>query len=183
MMHYTTVRRQMILIMLLFVLFLFSGCPPNEKAKKDTGEEKKVAQVEPSETDAEVEMKTIDSGALCTPMRETEPAPEAYASLTNPLPSTEENIEAGKMLFHRDAKPIPCETCHGFKGNGMGVIFQRMKPYPRDFTCYQVMKDITDGQMFWIIQNGSHGTRMPAFKSLEEDQIWQLVHYLRNFSN
>lgn len=181
MMHYPTFRIQIILIMLFFVLVLFPGCSPKEEAKK--GEEEKVAQVEQAEAEPEVEMKTIDSGVLCPQTRGTESAPEAYASMTNPLPSTGENIEAGKMLFHHDAKPVSCETCHGFKGNGMGVIFQRMKPYPRDFTCFQHMKDITDGQLFWIIQTGSHGTRMKAFEKLEEEQIRQLVHYLRNFSD
>jgi hypothetical protein len=58
-----------------------------------------------------------------------------------------------------------------------------MQPYPRDFTCFQTMKEISDGQMFWIIKHGSHGTRMKLFKDLEEDQIWQLVHYVRRFAD
>jgi hypothetical protein len=41
---------------------------------------------------------------------------------------------------------------------------------------------VSDGQMFWIIKHGSHGTRMKLFKSLEEDEIWQLVHYVRHFA-
>lgn len=183
-MRYTTFKMSASIFLLLVVLILFAGCPPKkEEAKTEPEVEKKVAQVEPAKAEPEVELKTIDSGALCPQARGTEPAPEPFATMTNPLPSTPENIEAGKMLFHRDVEPIACETCHGFKGNGMGVIFQRMKPYPRDFTCYQDMKDISDGQMFWIIQNGSHGTRMRAFENLTEEQIWQLVHYLRRFAD
>ena len=44
------------------------------------------------------------------------------------------------------------------------------------------MKELPDGQLFWIIRNGSQGTAMPAFKNLHDDQIWQLIHYLRHFS-
>ncbi|NIP99686.1 MAG: cytochrome C, partial [Nitrospinaceae bacterium] len=43
-------------------------------------------------------------------------------------------------------------------------------------------KDIPDGQMFWIIKNGSPGTRMPAFGNLSDEQIWQLVLYIRQFA-
>jgi len=44
------------------------------------------------------------------------------------------------------------------------------------------MDPLPDGQLFWIIKKGSPGTSMPAFKNLEEEQIWQLIHYLRNYS-
>jgi len=44
------------------------------------------------------------------------------------------------------------------------------------------MDSLPDGQLFWIIQNGSPGTAMPAFKGLADEQIWQLIHYIRHFS-
>ena len=122
---------------------------------------------------------------LCPQVRGTEPPPEDFAhyfKFKNPLKPNQENIEAGSKLFHRDAKPIACETCHGFKGDGFGVIFQQLKPYPRDFTCYQTMKDIEDGQLFWVIQQGSHGTRMKAFYKLSETEIWQLILYIRSLA-
>jgi mono/diheme cytochrome c family protein len=43
------------------------------------------------------------------------------------------------------------------------------------------MKEITDGQMYWIIKNGSKDTEMQAYNTLKENQIWQLVLYLREF--
>jgi hypothetical protein len=46
-----------------------------------------------------------------------------------------------------------------------------------------MIKDIPDGQLFWIIQNGSKGTGMMGFKTLKGEQIWQLVLYLRKFSS
>ena len=44
------------------------------------------------------------------------------------------------------------------------------------------MKEIPDGQLFWVIKNGSHGTGMPAYPELTEKQIWQLVLHLRGLS-
>jgi mono/diheme cytochrome c family protein len=44
------------------------------------------------------------------------------------------------------------------------------------------METISDGQLFWVIRNGSPGTGMPAFKNLKDREIWQIVRYLRTFS-
>jgi mono/diheme cytochrome c family protein len=44
------------------------------------------------------------------------------------------------------------------------------------------MNDIPDGQLFWIIRNGSKGTAMPAFKDLKDEQIWHLILYIRSFA-
>ncbi len=170
-MHYAGFNIQIFLSGLLYVLVLLPGCTGMEETSK------------PSVGAEVVEMKTIDPDGLCSQTRGTIPAPEPYAGMTNPLPPSNENISAGKLLFHQDVRPIQCEICHGFKGNGFGAIFQRMTPYPRDFTCYQTMKDVSDGQLFWIIKNGSHGTRMKAYEKLEDGQVWQLVHYLRHFAD
>jgi hypothetical protein len=45
------------------------------------------------------------------------------------------------------------------------------------------MEGVSDGQLFWVIKQGSHGTRMKAFEKMEDRQIWQLVHYLRHFAD
>lgn len=44
------------------------------------------------------------------------------------------------------------------------------------------MDNLPNGQLFWVIKNGSPGTEMPDFSYLEDDQVWQLVIYLRSFS-
>ena len=153
------------------LVVLLPGCKGEEKVS------------EPAPETKVVEMKTTDPAGLCPQTRGTSPAPEPYTGMKNLLPASKENIAAGKQLFHQNVQPIPCETCHGFKGNGFGVVFARMQPYPRDFTCYQTMKEVSDGQLFWIIKHGSHGTRMKPFKHLEEDEVWQLVHYVRHFAD
>ncbi len=118
----------------------------------------------------------------CPQTRNTIPAPAEYSKMKNMVEPTEENILAGDHLFNSTAKPIPCIICHGIEGDGIGLIFQGIKPYARNFTCYQSMKKISDGQLFWIIKNGSHGTQMPGFTKLEDKQIWQLILYIRGLT-
>jgi len=122
-----------------------------------------------------------EPSSLCPQARTTASAPEEFSRMENILEPSEANVQAGKTLFNAKAQPIPCAVCHGLKGDSIGVIFQWIKPYARNFTCYQTMEDISDGQMFWIIRNGSHGTRMRAYEKLDDTQIWQLVHYIRSF--
>ncbi len=119
---------------------------------------------------------------LCPQTRNTANAPDEFLRLNNPLKPSPENIFAGQTLFHFDAKPGPCRVCHGISGNGLGILFRELSPSPRNFTCNQTMDPLSDGQLFWIIKNGSPGTAMPAFKNLHEEQIWQLIHYIRHYS-
>jgi len=119
---------------------------------------------------------------ICPQARVTPNAPDEFRKLSNPLKPSPENIFAGQTLFHFDAKPGPCRVCHGISGNGLGILFRELQPTPRNFTCNQTMTTLPDGQLFWIIKNGSTGTAMPAFKNLDNDQIWQLIHYIRHFS-
>ena len=119
---------------------------------------------------------------LCPQVRKTQQAPDAFLKLKNPLPASPENVFAGQTLFHFDAEPGPCRLCHGISGNGLGILFRQLAPSPRNFTCSQTVDPLPDGQLFWIIRNGSSGTAMPAFKNLDDDQVWQLIHYIRHFS-
>jgi len=119
---------------------------------------------------------------LCPQKRSTPKAPDEYLNRVNPLEPTERNIFAGQTLFHFDAVPGPCRVCHGISVNGLSILLRKLTPSPRNFTCAQAMDSLPDGQLFWIIQNGSPGTAMPAFKGLADEQIWQLIHYIRHFS-
>lgn len=122
------------------------------------------------------------ASGICPQNRKTRTAPGRYLSKKNPLAPTKENIERGKNLFIKDAKPTACKLCHGSRGNGNGNLARGMEPPPRNFTCGKVMEDLSDGQLFWVIQNGSRGTAMPAHKfSLSKEQIWQLILYIRKF--
>ena len=114
--------------------------------------------------------------------RNTQKAPEEIYKMKNPLEPTPANIFTGQTLFHFDVAPVPCRVCHGISGNGLGILIRELSPGSRNFTCARMMKDIPDGQLFWIIRNGSKGTAMPSFKNLKDDQIWHLILYIRHFA-
>ena len=119
---------------------------------------------------------------VCPQSRIVAQAPGSIAKLKNPLPASRENIDAGEWLYQTDAEPTACKVCHGENGNGMGMMAQGLASMPRNFTCAETMKEVTDGQMFWSIKNGSPTGGMPPYKFLQENQIWQLIHYLRRFA-
>ena len=99
----------------------------------------------------------------------------------NPLPSTPENIETGKALFHGKAY---CVTCHGKDGKGYDHIPGLVGKLPRNFTdkSWQVVR--TDGELMWILKNGSSGTAMVSFvpETLTEKEAWQIILFIRTFA-
>jgi mono/diheme cytochrome c family protein len=121
------------------------------------------------------------SGA-CVQPRKTQQAPAEFLEKTNPLPASAEHLQAGKKLFLETARPLACMNCHGTKGDGKGAAGMGLMPPPRNFTCGEMMKDIPDGQLFWIIKNGSPGTGMMPFSGLSDDEVWQLIQYLRSLA-
>ncbi len=119
---------------------------------------------------------------VCVQPRKTAKAPEDFLAKASPLSSSPGTIKAGKELFLRTAQPIACMMCHGEQGDGNGLMGAALAPPPRNFTCGTMMKDIPDGQLFWIIKNGSPGTGMMSFASLPDEQVWQLIHYIRSLA-
>jgi mono/diheme cytochrome c family protein len=118
----------------------------------------------------------------CPQPRFTKKAPDNIYNLKNPLKATPKNLKKGKMLYQVRAKPMPCKHCHGTSGDGRGPMARGFNPPPRDFTCTKTIKGVPDGQLFWIIKRGSPGTGMLAFKGLKDDQIWQIILYVRQLA-
>jgi len=98
----------------------------------------------------------------------------------NPFPTTEENLEKGKTLFQGKAF---CATCHGSEGKGLGDIEGLRGKLPRNFTDKVWQAARTDGELFWILKNGSPGTDMASFIPLilTEEEAWQVLLYVRSF--
>ena len=119
---------------------------------------------------------------VCPQPRQTRRAPGKFRNMTNPLTANADNIKAGETLFQQTAMPLACMNCHGVKGDGHGPMGAALNPRPRNFTCGETMKDISDGQMYWIIKNGSKGTGMMAFYGMPDNQIWQLILYIRELA-
>ena len=101
-------------------------------------------------------------------------------SWQNPFPNSEENIEKGKRIFHSKAF---CVTCHGRDGKGLGNIPGLRGKLPRNFTDRTWQAARTDGELFWILKNGSPGTDMASFIPLvlTEEEAWHVLLYVRSF--
>ncbi len=98
----------------------------------------------------------------------------------NPFPDTPERLERGKELFHGKGF---CVTCHGRDGKGLGNIPGLRGKLPRDFTDKAWQAKRTDGELLWILKNGSPGTDMASFIPLvlTEEEAWDVLLYVRSF--
>lgn len=105
---------------------------------------------------------------------------EEAKTWTNPLPATAENLEKGKTLFQGKAF---CATCHGKEGKGLADIEGLRGKLPRNFTDTVWQAARSDGELFWILKNGSPGTDMASFIPLilTEEEAWQVLIYVRSF--
>lgn len=117
----------------------------------------------------------------CPQPRFTGEAPQALRDRVNPLPASRANRRAGEELYEDISNPS-CVVCHGEDGDGRGQLAGQFDPPPRNFACAATIDGVADGQLHWIIRNGSPGTAMPPFDYLSDEEIWQLVIYLRSLT-
>ena len=120
--------------------------------------------------------------ADCPQPRFTGQAPADYYSRTNPVAATDQGLKTAQTLFLGTKRQASCAVCHGEKGDGKGLLSAQYDPPPRNFACAKTVNGVPDGQLFWIIRFGSPGTAMPPHSKLSDDQIWQLVGYLRQLA-
>jgi len=72
-----------------------------------------------------------------------------------------------------------CAACHGKDGRGKTHIGENMYPRVPDLAS-DTIQQMTDGELFGVIQNGVRWTGMPAWKSEHsEDDTWKLVSFVR----
>ena len=101
-------------------------------------------------------------------------------ALKSPLPDSPEIVEKGKALFEGKGT---CFNCHGMDGGGNGPAAAQLNPSPRNFQHHGFWRHRTEGEIFWVIKNGSPGTAMIAFGPvLSDDEIWSLIQYERTFA-
>ena len=103
---------------------------------------------------------------------------EELQDMDNPYPASPERIELGKEIFF--GKGL-CITCHSNNGKGAEIPGHS----PRDFTDQKWQEIRTDGEMMWVLRNGSPGTGMPVRvgKGINEEEGWSVIHYIRTFVN
>lgn len=102
--------------------------------------------------------------------------PVGAARQANPVKPTPESLAKGKKYYGYD-----CAMCHGKDGDGKGEVGGDMKVKPSDFSALGTLKDHTDGELFYIIKNGK-ASMPPEGDRLKDEELWNLVNYIRTFS-
>ena len=108
--------------------------------------------------------------------------PADLRSRTNPVPDSPQTLTAGLEHFARY-----CAICHGNDGSGQKTpIGHGLYPKPPDMRD-AATQGLTDGELFYIIDNGVRFTGMPAFgigtpSEAGERQTWQLVRFIRHLT-
>ncbi|MGF1631732.1 MAG: c-type cytochrome [Kiloniellaceae bacterium] len=103
--------------------------------------------------------------------------PLEYRSVRNPYPQVGKAITGGGALYGAN-----CAACHGTAGRGDGDAGLDLMPSPALLSRLMDVQGSVDEYLLWTIAEGGlpFATAMPAFKDrLSEDQIWQIVAYMR----
>jgi mono/diheme cytochrome c family protein len=103
--------------------------------------------------------------------------PGADRNRANPILKTRGSIRAG-MEHWADH----CASCHGNDGGGETAIGRGLYPRAPDMRRPET-QELTDGELFYIIENGVKLTGMPAWSDGTpegEQGSWHLVNFIRH---
>jgi mono/diheme cytochrome c family protein len=97
----------------------------------------------------------------------------------NPVLESPEDLREARLHFADH-----CAICHADDGSGHSEIGDGLYPKPPDLRLTQT-QNLTDGELFWIIENGVRFTGMPAFSTNGGNHgggqdSWKLVHFIRH---
>lgn len=101
--------------------------------------------------------------------------PPDIAAKSNPVRSTAAGLLQARRMYGYD-----CAMCHGKEGAGNGDMASSLKTRMRDYRDPASLKDMTDGDLFYIIQKGKG--EMPGESDRENaEQLWMMVRVVRSF--
>lgn len=98
------------------------------------------------------------------------------SDLRNPVEQTPAVIAAGRAHFADH-----CAICHANNGSGNTEMGRNLFPKAPDMRLAPT-QELTDGELFWIIENGIRFTGMPGWSTGTregEEASWHLVHFIR----
>ena len=105
--------------------------------------------------------------------------PRGDRNRKNPVPESPEVIASGMSHFADH-----CAACHANDGSGETEIGLALYPKAPDMRL-PATQSLTDGELFYIIENGIRLTGMPAWGTGDPDNAegsWHLVHFIRKLS-
>jgi mono/diheme cytochrome c family protein len=103
--------------------------------------------------------------------------PDDVSRRLNPVPLSAAALEDGMAHFADH-----CGSCHGNDGSGATEMGQNLFPKAPDMRGAPT-QDLSDGELFWIIENGIRFTGMPGWGDGTPESTastWNLVHFVRH---
>jgi mono/diheme cytochrome c family protein len=93
----------------------------------------------------------------------------------NPVVASPEVLREARFHFADH-----CAVCHANDGSGNTMMGEGLYPKPPDLRLEETQK-LSDGELFWIIENGVRFTGMPSFSGHgPSEDSWKLVHFIRH---
>lgn len=102
--------------------------------------------------------------------------PSKARQMKNPMQNSPENLSEAEAHWADH-----CALCHANNGSGDTVIGKNLYPKVPDMRLSAIQK-LTDGELYYTIQNGIRLTGMPAWgeASDNDEDTWKLVHFIRH---
>jgi mono/diheme cytochrome c family protein len=103
--------------------------------------------------------------------------PAGARNLPNPVPDTAEVLAQARAHWADH-----CASCHANDGSGDTAMGKHLYPPPPDMRALATQQ-LSDGELFFIIQNGVRMTGMPAWgdgSSHDVEDSWKLVRFIRH---
>jgi len=100
--------------------------------------------------------------------------PANFKSMKNPVAMSDASISAGQTLYNKT-----CAACHGRTGLGDGPKSKSLKTPMNDFSKAEFQNQ-TDGEHFYKTKTG-RGEMTKYEGKLSDDDIWNIVNYMRKF--
>lgn len=100
--------------------------------------------------------------------------PKQARARQNPVPVDAKAIAEARAHFADH-----CAQCHANDGSGDSAMGRKLYPRAPDMRL-SATQDLSDGEIFWIIENGIRFTGMPGWHAPQsETESWELVHFVR----
>jgi mono/diheme cytochrome c family protein len=103
--------------------------------------------------------------------------PARARNAANPVPDSPQ-VESDARAHFADH----CAVCHANDGGGDTVMGKRTWPPAPDMRL-PATQNLSDGELFYVIQNGVRFTAMPGWGSdspRDTEDSWKLVHFIRH---
>jgi len=119
----------------------------------------------PSQEKKETEKQTAESKI-----------PPEEAKRENPVKPMAASIAQGKKQYAFD-----CAMCHGKDGDGKGDLAEELKLKLRDWRDPAALKDLTDGELFYILTKGK-GQMTGDEDRTKPEMKWNMINYVRSLA-